>query len=182
MDHNHSRRAIEDINWDSAIQGRVVLLGDFNAHSPVWNPLISTRKEAGPLEQIIEDHGLILNNEPGAITRPGKTDIDEPGATTTRPKETRGTIIDLTFTTLELGPLESWAIERDNPTPSDHELIVLEWADLDISSRANRGEITGWDIDRPSPAPLIHSLHIKLPALRTPRNRTTSPAERRLTN
>ena len=150
---NRSRRAIEDINWDSTIQGRVVLLGDFNAHSPVWNPLISTRKEAGPLEQIIEDHGLILNNEPGAITRPGKTD-DKPGDTTrpgetedetgatTRPKKTRG-IIDLTFTTVEIGPLESWAIERENLTPSDHELIVLEWADLDILSKANRGEITG---------------------------------------
>jgi hypothetical protein len=58
-----------------------------------------------------------------------------------------GHIIDLTFTTLDIGPLESWAVERDNPTPSDHELIVLEWEDLDKTLIANTGEITGWDID-----------------------------------
>jgi hypothetical protein len=109
--HDRSRRAIEDIRWEPVLRGRVILLGDFNAHSPAWDPLISSRTEAGPLEQIIEDYNLILNNEPGAITRPGKT---------------RGSIIDLTFTTLDMGPLESWAVERDNPTPSDHELIVLE--------------------------------------------------------
>jgi hypothetical protein len=112
-----------------------VLLGDFNAHSPAWNPLISRRNEAGPLEEIINEHNLILNNEPGAITRPGKGN--------------KGSIIDLTFTTVELGPLELWAIETDCPTPSDHVLIVLEWADIDNTPMApNRGEITGWDIDK----------------------------------
>jgi Endonuclease-reverse transcriptase len=115
------------------LRGRVVLLGDFNAHSPAWNPLISNRKDAAHLERIIEDYGLILNNEPGAVTRPGKSS---------------GSIIDLTFTTLEMGPLESWAIETESPSPSDHELIVLEWGDLDEALMVNIGEITGWDIDR----------------------------------
>jgi len=63
----------------------------------------------------------------------------------TRPKGNRGSIIDLTFTTLDLGPLDLWAVDDDNPTPSDHALIVLEWSDIDeaTSSKAPKGEITG---------------------------------------
>jgi hypothetical protein len=33
-DIDSNRRAIDDINWDNLIQGRAILLGDFNAHSP----------------------------------------------------------------------------------------------------------------------------------------------------
>ena len=76
------------------------MLGDFNAHSPVWNPLISRRKDAGPLEQLIEEYNLILNNEPGAITRLGKKKGPNKGPSI------GGSIIDLTFTTVEAGPLE----------------------------------------------------------------------------
>jgi endonuclease/exonuclease/phosphatase family metal-dependent hydrolase len=134
-DTNRSWRAIEDITWNMLLRGRAVLLGDFNAHSPAWNPLISRRKDAGPLEQLIEDYDLILNNEPGVITRPGK--------------DSTGSVIDLTFTTEELGPLELWAIETEWLTPSDHVLIVLEWADIDDTPIIpNKGEITGWDIDK----------------------------------
>ncbi len=32
------RRALEDIKWDSVIRGRVLIAGDINAHSPIWNP------------------------------------------------------------------------------------------------------------------------------------------------
>ena len=32
------RRAIEDVEWRQVIEGRCLLLGDFNAHSPLWNP------------------------------------------------------------------------------------------------------------------------------------------------
>jgi hypothetical protein len=71
-DSERTWRAIEDIQWQPLLRGRAVLLGDFNAQSPIWDPLITQRKEAGPLEKIIEDFDLILNNEQGAITRPGK--------------------------------------------------------------------------------------------------------------
>jgi hypothetical protein len=69
-----------------------VLLDNFNAQSPVWDPFIIQRKEAGPLETIIEDFDLILNNEQGAITRPEN--------------KTKGSIIDLTFITIKLEPLD----------------------------------------------------------------------------
>jgi len=90
--------------------------GDFNAHSPVWNPLISTRIEASPLEHIVENFNLILNNEPEAITRPNARN--------------NKSIIDLTFTTTSMGLLNSWLIEEELSTPSDYELIVFEWLDL----------------------------------------------------
>ena len=32
------RRALEDVNWEPVLQGRVLLIGDFNAYSEMWNP------------------------------------------------------------------------------------------------------------------------------------------------
>ena len=88
-----NRRAISDVNWESLIQGRAIIFGDFNAHSPMWNPLISTRTEASPLEYIVENFDLILNNEPGAITRSNARN--------------NKSIIDLTFTTTSIRLLNS---------------------------------------------------------------------------
>jgi Endonuclease-reverse transcriptase len=93
-----------------------MLLGDFNAHSSLWDPF-QTRKNVGPLEDIIAEFGLILNNEPGVITRPAEA-VNSCYL---------GFIIDLTFTTPEIGSLESWAIEIDYLTSLDHELIVFQW-------------------------------------------------------
>ena len=51
----------------------------------------------------------------------------------------------------ELGPLDLWVIDEDDPTPSDHALILLEWADINdtgvIYKGRQKGEITGWNID-----------------------------------
>jgi hypothetical protein len=41
-------------------------------------------------------------------------------------KKTKGSIIDLIFTIIELGPLNLWAIDEDNLTPSNHVLILLK--------------------------------------------------------
>ena len=41
-------------------------------------------------------------------------------------------IIDLTFTTTSIGLLNSWLIEEEYFTPSDHKLIVFKWLDLDL--------------------------------------------------
>ena len=78
---------------------------------------------------------LILNNEPGAITRPGTTHT--------------GSIIDLTFITIEIRPLDRQAIKEDLLISSDHELIIFEYLDLDLNeiSPKTKGEVTGWKID-----------------------------------
>jgi hypothetical protein len=48
-----------------------------------------------------------------------------------RPNLTRNkSIIDLTFTTTDIGLLDLWAIEEENPTPLNHKLIVFSWEDL----------------------------------------------------
>ena len=69
-DIDSNRRAIEDVDWNQLILGRTILLGDFNAYSPIQNPLITSKIGVDPLERIVEKFELILNNESGAITRP----------------------------------------------------------------------------------------------------------------
>ena len=81
-------------------------MGDFNAHSPLWNPLARARVNARPLENLIDEAGLYINNELGVSTRPKRT----PGIS----------IIDLALTTVSMGPLETWVIDQEHPTGSDH--------------------------------------------------------------
>jgi endonuclease/exonuclease/phosphatase family metal-dependent hydrolase len=115
-ENTQRRWAIKDANWEQLIIGQCLLLGDFNAHSHLWNPQVRARTNAAPLEALIEDFNLYINN-----------DSDTP----TRPKSTPGiSIIDLALTTPGLGPLSTWAIDQDHPTGSDHEVIVLGWEDL----------------------------------------------------
>jgi hypothetical protein len=68
----------------------------------------------------------------------------------TRPNLTRNkSIIDLTFTITDIGLLDLWAIEEENPTLLNHELIVFSWDDLRQNRLDKRSkEITGWNIDK----------------------------------
>jgi ribonuclease HI len=131
-DSDRRRRAIEDVSWNEILEGRCLFLGDFNAHSTLWNPLARARANAGPLEDLIEGENLFINNEPGIPTRPKVT----PGIS----------IIDLTFTTVSMGPLRAWAVDEDHQTGSDHEMIVMEWASMEHGSMAPSKEVTGWQI------------------------------------
>jgi aminoglycoside N3'-acetyltransferase len=76
------------------------------------------RKDVDSLEAIIDKFDLILNNEPGAIIRPNSRE--------------NNSIIDLTFTTTSIGLLNSWLIEEEYTTPSNHELIVFNWQDIEL--------------------------------------------------
>ena len=62
------RRALEDIEWEPIIRGRFLMAGDVNAHSLVWNSHCHRRQNATSLEDIIEQFGLLVNNEPGCTT------------------------------------------------------------------------------------------------------------------
>jgi hypothetical protein len=109
-----------------------VLLKDFNAQSLLWDPFITQRKEAGPLKTIIEDFDLILNNEQGAITRPGN--------------KKKSFIINLTFIITELRLLNLWVIDEKSSIPSNHALILLKWAEINdtciIYKKKQKDEIT----------------------------------------
>jgi hypothetical protein len=80
----------------------------------------------GPLKIIIKDFDLILNNKYGVIIRPGN--------------KTKGFIINLMFTTIELGLLDLWVINKDNLTPSDHALILMEWANINKTCITYKGK------------------------------------------
>lgn len=96
---------MEDADWDIIIENRTVLVGDFNTHSPYWNPTCEHRQRAQRLENIIDRYGLIVNNDISVATRP---------------KQTKGRSIDLILKTLDLGDFPAWTIEQDCATPSDH--------------------------------------------------------------
>lgn len=63
--------AMDSMNWRRVIEGRTILAGDFDARSPAWDPWVERRCNAGPTEQLIEEHGLIINNN-DQQTRHGK--------------------------------------------------------------------------------------------------------------
>ncbi len=121
------RRAIEDFPWQSIIKRRVMIVGDMNAHSPVWNPHCERRKNAGPLEQLLDTYELIVNNDPDYATRPSSQ-----GSTS---------IVDLALTSPSLGPLCVWEIPEEYPSLSDHELILLGWEEMEQQSSIKTGVI-----------------------------------------
>lgn len=132
--NNIRRRAIEDVNWDVVIESRTIIVGDFNAHSPYWNPTCQRRQRAAQLEFIIDKYGLLINNDM---------------TTATRPKQTPGcSIIDLTLTTPDLGFLHAWTIDPEYATPSDHELISFDLENLNgsVGALGPSNKVTGWDI------------------------------------
>ena len=98
-----------------------------NAHSPVWNPHCHQRQNAGPLEELIETYELLVNNDTDFPTRPGSQGIS---------------IIDLALTSQGLGLLRVWEIPKEYLSLSDHELIFLEWEDLEIEGQEKQQNLS----------------------------------------
>jgi hypothetical protein len=139
-----NRRALTDVNWDPIFSGRCLILGDFNAHSPIWNSLITDRKDAKPLENLIVRHDLFVNNALDVPTRPYKTRSSRGGVR--GEKEYSLSIIDLTISNQALGPLASWETE-EGLTTSDHLAIWASW-EPPYGDEEDPSEITttGWQI------------------------------------
>ena len=116
------RRAIQDISWRLVIKGRVLIVGDMNAHSPAWNPHCRQKGNAAPLEDLIDSYELIVNNDTDFPTR-----SSSPGMS----------IIDLALTSPELGPLRVWEIPEEYPSLSDYELILMEWENIEAPGQKN---------------------------------------------
>ena len=70
----------------------MLILGDINAHSPMWNLYCQIRKMARPLEELIEYYELIDNNDSDYYTYPTS-------------QRWGIFIIDLVFSSPELEPL-----------------------------------------------------------------------------
>ena len=91
-------------------------MGDMNAHSSMWNLHCRQSINAGLLEELIEGYELIVNNDikfPIWLSSPGIS------------------IINLALTSPDLGPLRVWEISEKYPSLLDHELILIEWEDID---------------------------------------------------
>jgi hypothetical protein len=70
------------------------------------------QNDVDSLEAIIDKFDLILNNELGAIIRLNSRE--------------NNSIIYLTFITTSIELLNSWLIEEEHTTPSNHKLIVFD--------------------------------------------------------
>lgn len=63
-------RPAEGAEWDRLLDRDCLLAGDFNAHSPRWNPRRERKRDHFFLENMIGIHELVVLND-GLTTRPG---------------------------------------------------------------------------------------------------------------
>jgi hypothetical protein len=90
-------RPAEKADWNDILSEDCILAGDFNAHSPRWNPHCMQRRDHVFLEDLIDIHGLVVKNN-DQETRPNHG-------------SNMHSIIDLTLTTPEVAHrLERWEI------------------------------------------------------------------------
>lgn len=87
-----------------------VVMGDFNAHSNLWNPKVSTPVREEVVTDIMAKHKLVIINEYGRITRRGKTSES---------------IIDLALVSEGSEQHSSWEIREEDDVGSDHAVIRL---------------------------------------------------------
>lgn len=99
MSSTSRRPAIADASCGSLIESRVILLGDFNAHGPEWNLPCGEKRNTADLKALIERYSLILNKQPGEATR--------------HTQRSTTSIIDHTFTRLEVVVRNTWMIDGE---------------------------------------------------------------------
>ena len=103
---------IERILQQITLPERTILAGDFNAHHLWWNSKARRSIRHQTLIEILEEGDFDLINEEDTPTY----------------HYTNGSsVLDLAFCTPTITPMISnWAVDEDNPTSSDHELIRFE--------------------------------------------------------
>jgi hypothetical protein len=109
---------------------RVIIAGDMNAHSKMWNPRAVRNRNHIFWERLIEEEDLFVWNTEEA-TRMG------PGAR-------NHSVIDLTLSSpnIEL----NWCLLDEEATGSDHEVIAWEVLGNSHPRADTSTETTGWDI------------------------------------
>lgn len=131
MGSTRRRGALGNVNWGSLMEGRVILLGDFNTQSPGWNLHCGEKCDGAGLKALIDGYSLFLNNEPGEATKPTQRSTTSIG--------------DLTLNTPEVVSLDTWIIDEEHSMTSDHELIVFDTASLEnmVSRMETSQKVTG---------------------------------------
>jgi len=122
-------RLAQHANWEAiASHSQVIIAGDMNAHSQMWNGRATSRRNAPFWENLITNHSLVVWNSEEA----------------TRVGGNNHSIIDLTLTSASIEL--NWCIDSKEATGSDHEVIVWEVLGGIPGSRDTSKEVTGWDI------------------------------------
>lgn len=115
-------RPAERAEWDDILaEETTIVAGDFNAHSRMWNPHCTARRDATFLEELIRSFDLQDLND-GKTTRQARREGDTPNS-----------VIDLTLAGAGAGPDgREWRVldEEEDATGSDHELIEGRWMGL----------------------------------------------------
>jgi ribonuclease HI len=117
-------RPAHNAAWEDIVTDQTIICGDFNAHSPIWNPYCRVSRDATFLEELIEAFGLRIWNDGAATYHTTRSD--------------QHSIIDLTMTTPDLN-VGKWrvVVEDEHTTGSDHELIEF------TLGCENRGSLAG---------------------------------------
>jgi hypothetical protein len=63
---------IDHVDLSQLIVGRTIPAGDFHARSPAWDPWVAGKQNAVKTEQLIENHGLNVNNNDGQANGRGQ--------------------------------------------------------------------------------------------------------------
>jgi len=122
-------RLAQWVNWEANTRhSQVIIAGDMNTQSQMWNGRATSRQNGPFWENLISDHSLVVWNSKKA----------------TRVGGDNHTIIDLT---LSLPGVElNWSIDSEEATGLDHEVIMWEILGGTPNSQDSSKEVTGWDI------------------------------------
>lgn len=87
-----------------------VVMGDFNAHSNLWSPVVRTPVREEVVSNIMAKHKLAIINEYGRVTRRGRSSES---------------VIDLAMVSEGSAQHSSWEIREEDDVGSDHAVIRL---------------------------------------------------------
>jgi len=126
---SENNRPAQRAGWgEIARHRRVVIAGDMNAHSKLWNPRTTRPRNNAFWEQLIEENDLVVWNSEEEMRMGAGADIYS--------------IIDLTLSSSEVEL--NWSMGP--ATGSDHKLLQWEVLGAARHGDATSTETTGWDI------------------------------------
>lgn len=101
---------LNDYNILMSITGRVIIVGDFNAHNVVWDPVAATDNRGRLLLDCIESNQLVLLNIPGVKTYQHHTGSES--------------VLDLAIVSKNIAAQCTW-LPLNNHLGSDHAPIII---------------------------------------------------------
>jgi hypothetical protein len=146
-------------NWPEILSEDTVLAGDFNAHSPRWNPHNPPRRNHHFLEELMDDYDLIVQNDGTATRHPdrhGNSDdeyLDDEEDLDSDDDVTDGataavSIIDLTLASPRIAHrVLDWQVleDDDDATGSDH--VTIAWSfDGEAQEMDQEYLMRGWSL------------------------------------